>query len=84
MEKQGGSYRAYLLRCWREEYATAEGSPQWRFSLEEVPHERWRTGFTSLEALMAFLRAELADGEASEGEAIMPRKRKIQNKEETK
>ena len=53
--------RAYLLRCWQEGAAPGE-EPRWRFSLEEVLHERWRKGFDSPEALIAFLRAELACG----------------------
>ena len=55
--------RAYLLRCWREEGASPNGQPRWRFSLEEVLPQRQRRGFGSLEALFAFLQAELADGE---------------------
>jgi hypothetical protein len=56
--------RAYLLRCWQEQAAPGE-EPRWRFSLEEVLHERWRKGFDSPEALIAFLRAELS-GSAGE------------------
>jgi hypothetical protein len=55
------SYRAYLLRCWRERGAAGK-EPLWRFSVEEILHERRRQGFSSLEALIAFLRAELASG----------------------
>jgi hypothetical protein len=71
-------YRAYLLRCWGEGEA-APGNPPWRFSAEEILpfdpsagsgqrklrtlHERRRKGFSSLGALIAFLRAELARGE---------------------
>jgi hypothetical protein len=58
-------HRAYLLRCWREGEALAGQEPFWRFSLEEVVPERRRKGFSSLEALLAFLRAELA-GEGEE------------------
>ena len=52
-------YRAYLLRCWREEPAAPGGPSPWRFSVEEVLHERRRRGFTSLESVLAFLEAEL-------------------------
>jgi hypothetical protein len=52
-------YHAFLLRCWREEQASP-GSSQWRFSVEEVLGERRKQGFADLEALLAFLRAELA------------------------
>ncbi len=54
------AHRAYLLRCWQEEKATPGQEPRWRFSVEEVLHERRRKGFDSLEALVAFLRAELS------------------------
>ena len=71
-------YRAYLLRCWRERGAAGK-EPLWRFSVEEILpfdpsagsgqrklrtlHERRRKGFSSLEALVAFIRSELAIGE---------------------
>ena len=58
-------YRAYLLRCWQEGEAAPGHEPTWRFSVEEVLHERRRQGFSSLEGLIAFLRAELA-GEGEE------------------
>jgi hypothetical protein len=63
-------YRAYLLRCWREGETAAGEEPAWRFSVEEVLHERRRQGFSSLEALIVFLRTELAGGEEepSDGE----------------
>jgi hypothetical protein len=56
-------YRAYLLRCWREEEAAPGKEPPWRFSVEEILHERRRKGFNNLGALIAFLRAELSSGE---------------------
>jgi hypothetical protein len=72
-------YRAYLLRCWREGEAAPGEEHLWRFSVEEIlpfapsaasgqgklrtSHERRRKGFTSLGALLAFLRGELASGE---------------------
>ena len=63
--------RAYLLRCWQEGKSASDGKPQWRFSLQEVFHERRRWGFTSLESLLVFLQAELADGEDGQtGESI--------------
>lgn len=52
-------YRAYLLRCWHEGQAAPDGEPGWRFSVEEVLHERCRWGFTCLESLLNFLQAEL-------------------------
>jgi hypothetical protein len=56
-------YRAYLLRCWQEGEAAPGEEPLWRFSVEEISNERRRKGFTSLGALIAFLRAELAGDE---------------------
>jgi hypothetical protein len=56
-------YRAYLLRCWQEGEAAPGQEPPWRFSVEEILHERRRQGLNGLEALIAFLRAELAAGE---------------------
>jgi hypothetical protein len=56
--------RAYLLRCWQEGEAAPGKKVRWRFSLESVLQRRPRRGFDSLEALAAFLQAELADGGA--------------------
>ena len=75
MARENPPYRAYLLRCWRDGEATPDdGEPCWRFSLEEILHERRHRGFGSLEALVAFLRAELTGGtdEHSEGEGPKP------------
>jgi hypothetical protein len=63
MTRKTAMYQAFLLRCWREEQATPGGSALWRFSVEEVLHERRKWGFASLEALLTFLRAELAGAE---------------------
>jgi hypothetical protein len=59
--------RAYLLRCWREEEAISAKKSPWRFWVEEISHEQRQKGFGSLEALFAFLRAELTsdEGESS-------------------
>ena len=55
-----GRHRAYLLRCWREgDVGKGNGQP-WRFAVEEVFGERRRQGFGSLDALLAFLKVELA------------------------
>jgi hypothetical protein len=59
-EEKSDPYRAYLLRCWQEGETTSSEKPHWRFSLEGVLHERRRRGFDSLQALLAFLQAELA------------------------
>jgi hypothetical protein len=63
MTRKEAMYQAYLLRCWREEQAVPEGPSPWRFSVEEVLHERRQRGFASLESLLAFLQAELAGAE---------------------
>ena len=63
------SYRAYLVRCWRDKSTSDEERP-WRFSVEEILHERRRKAFKSLEELIAFLRDELAcnrDGSIDDG-----------------
>jgi hypothetical protein len=76
MTRKDDPYRAYLLRCWRESDAGLGGRQQWRFSVEEVLHERRRTGFTSLEALMTFLRAELSGSEGEWFEEMPSRQEK--------
>jgi hypothetical protein len=63
MTKKTSPDRAYLIRCWQENAAASSGAlpdtPRWHLSVEEVLHERKRWGFEDLEALFAFLRAEL-------------------------
>ncbi len=56
MAKKIFQNRAYLIRCWQE-----GDKPCWRFSVEEVLHERRRRGYVDLETLIAFLRAELGN-----------------------
>jgi hypothetical protein len=57
-------HRVYLLRCWEERSQDLRRLPQWRFGLEDS-HTGRRYGFPDLDALMAFLRTELA-GEPDE------------------
>lgn len=52
------SYRAYLVRCWRERVGASTEEPIWRFSLD-APWYKERRGFSSLEALMDHLQVEL-------------------------
>jgi hypothetical protein len=52
------AYRTFLLRWWHEEGSPATERSAWRFSLEEVGQPP-RHGFGSLQALTAFLDAEL-------------------------
>ena len=54
------SLRAYLLRFWKVGSADSQRAPTWRFSLED-PHSGEKLGFADLEALVAFLQAELAN-----------------------
>jgi hypothetical protein len=62
-EEKNPLSRAYLLRCWQEGEVLPGQTPRWRFRVEEVAPERRQRGFGSLDALIAFLRAELAGGE---------------------
>jgi hypothetical protein len=52
-------YRSYLLRIWETRSERPDEPPTWRFRLQDA-----RTGaqhaFPDLEALVAFLRAEMA------------------------
>ena len=57
-------YGAYLLRCWEVRSGHPGGPSTWRFSLEEAGTGE-RRAFRDLEALVAFLREELARGLAS-------------------
>jgi hypothetical protein len=58
--KESRPYRAYLLRCWQGRESSPGQEPRWRFSVEHILQQRSRQGFDSLEALVAFLQAELA------------------------
>jgi hypothetical protein len=59
--------RAYLIRCWQEGDDTPGAPPRWRFSAEEVLHDRRRRGFADLASLFAFLRAELGSKPSEPG-----------------
>ncbi len=61
-------YRTYVLRCWEEQGYTVGQVGRWRFSLEHT-HTRRRHGFASLEALAAFLDAELSSSGAVSGDS---------------
>jgi hypothetical protein len=51
-----------LIRCWQEGKTDPGKAAYWRFSVEEVLHERYRKGFDSLESLIAFLHTEFSGG----------------------
>jgi hypothetical protein len=52
------SYQSYLLRFWQEA-DDADRDMIWRFSLEKIGEEHHRQGFSSLQALMAFLEEQV-------------------------
>lgn len=58
-QEQAGSYRSYLLRCWREARTDSTQPMQWRFGLQEVADAQKRYTFGSFEQLVDFLRGEL-------------------------
>ena len=51
-------YHAYLLRFWEVRSEYPGRPPAWRFSLVDA-ETRQKYGFPDLEALVAFLRAEM-------------------------
>ena len=61
-------YRAYLLRFWEARSQYPDRPTTWRLSLED-PETGQRHGFPDLEALVAFLEAEM---EGDEGELTSP------------
>ncbi len=52
-------YLSFLLRLWR---VSVEGAPAWRASLQR-PGAPEIVTFVDLEAVMAFLRAEMEEGD---------------------
>jgi hypothetical protein len=66
LNKKECLHHTYLLRCWQERKAAAGQKPRWRFCIEEVLQERPRQGFDDLDALVAFLRAELDDQDVAQ------------------
>jgi len=59
LSRDAPHYLAYLLRWWQAAGADGLADQVWRFSLED-PSTGERRGFASFEALLVFLRAELA------------------------
>jgi hypothetical protein len=51
-------YLSFLLRLWR---VSAEGAPAWRISLQR-PGAAGGISFADLDAVVAFLRAEMGEG----------------------
>jgi hypothetical protein len=54
-------YRIYLLTVWREDEEGPKGTQGLRFRLED-PRTGERRGYSSADALFAFLRANLSGG----------------------
>ena len=52
----------HLLTLWQERPARGDQPALWRFSLEDA-RTRQRRGFGSLEALTAFLQAQMTDAD---------------------
>jgi len=76
-------YRAYLLRFWQERRPPAAGSA-WRFSLED-PHTGERQGFAGLEALLAYLQAEMDSNTPLQAEEkVIETQQTLDKKEKTK
>jgi hypothetical protein len=53
------TYRAYMLRMWREDTNIVGEKPRWRLSLED-PYTGYRTGFATVQALCAYLISQTA------------------------
>jgi hypothetical protein len=53
------TYRAFLLRYWREQPAAPDREPVWRLSLTDVAGEQLEYEFVSLPELADFLRLVL-------------------------
>jgi hypothetical protein len=56
-----------MLRCWEVRSPDPGGPATWRFSVED-PHNGQKHGFANLEALTAFLQAELGETESTSGQ----------------
>ena len=58
------NYQSFLLRCWSMPSTSAEEPQIWRFALRDVSAEPTQRSFSSIEALMAYLSAELQQADA--------------------
>jgi hypothetical protein len=68
MARVAQQHRSFLLRFWQ---AGNGGTPEWRFSLEDVrTHERH--GFVDLASLMAFLEAQVEQLPAEQSKPEQP------------
>jgi hypothetical protein len=57
MQKNLSHYHTYILRFWQEQDAAHDGE-KWRFTLMDSTQGH-RHGFSSLDDLMAFLKAQM-------------------------
>ncbi len=60
-DRAGSSYRAFLLRCWREADAGSDDQTVWRFCLVKPGDAQTQRAFATLEALVAYLKQELKE-----------------------
>ena len=65
---KGVDYQSFLLRCWREQSATAERRPVWRFMLQRVKEGQEQHIFATFEQMVAFLRQKIIEEEAGSEE----------------
>lgn len=59
-EKPPARYRSFLVRCWQERMASAQGDAVWRFSVMRVGSDDPRHAIGCLEDLAEYLREQLA------------------------
>jgi hypothetical protein len=62
------AYRSFLLTAWEERHPAAATDPVWRFGLEDVRSTKRRRVFATLEEVLRYVQAELAD-RSTTGEA---------------
>ena len=69
---RSAAYRTYIIRGWIEQQAGCE-KPVWRFRLQEVESGA-ESGFAGADALLAFLKDELARGDLQQRGPPSPEK----------
>lgn len=65
MQQQFLPYYTYILRFW-EEQESDKGDSAWRFTIED-PAQGTRHGFSSMDDLVAFLHAQVAQRQSRPG-----------------
>ena len=66
-DDNSSTYRAFLLRYWREQPAGPDREPVWRLSLTDVAGEQLEYEFASLPELADFLRLVLMANQPDPG-----------------